>query len=103
MTHVAIMSGAAAAKAADAVVDDLISAALSGGDRARLTKAPAGAGKTGAVTRLVDALAEHMACETTLPEFSKARASAWNWDAASRRMEIGSMCSRDSRSSCPND
>jgi hypothetical protein len=51
-------SGAAAAKAADAVVGDLISAALSGGDHARLTNAPAGAGKTGAVTRLVDALAD---------------------------------------------
>jgi len=57
MTAVATQFSQVAAKAADAVVDGLIAAALSGDDRARLTRAPAGAGKTGAVTRLVDALA----------------------------------------------
>jgi hypothetical protein len=58
VTPIVSLSGAAAAAAADAVVEDLIAAALAGGDRGRLTKAPAGAGKTGAVTRLVDALAD---------------------------------------------
>jgi len=43
--------------AAEAVVEDLIAAALRGKDNARLTDAPAGAGKTGAVVRLVGALA----------------------------------------------
>src|SRR5205823_3455575 len=47
-----------ATAAADGVVDELIAAALSGTDRARLTDAPAGAGKTGAVVRLVGALAD---------------------------------------------
>jgi AAA domain len=58
MSVQATLSGADALAAADAVVDGLIEAAKAGGDRARLTKAPAGAGKTGAVTRLVDALAD---------------------------------------------
>jgi AAA domain len=52
-----ILTGAKARAAADAVVGELIEAAKDSRDRARLTKAPAGAGKTGAVTRLVDALA----------------------------------------------
>ena len=51
------VSGAAAVAAADAVVGDLIRAAVAGLDLARLTNAPAGAGKTGAVVRLVGALA----------------------------------------------
>ena len=58
MNGTTILSGAAALAAADDVVDGLIVAAKAGSERARLTKAPAGAGKTGAVTRLVDALAE---------------------------------------------
>jgi hypothetical protein len=58
MSATGILSGAEARAAADAVVDELIEAAKDGRDRARLTKAPAGAGKTGAVTRLVDALAD---------------------------------------------
>jgi hypothetical protein len=58
LSSVATLSGADALAAADAVVDGLIQAAKAGGERARLTKAPAGAGKTGAVTRLVDALAD---------------------------------------------
>src|SRR5947209_3822226 len=58
MSGLTLLSGANALRAADAVVDDLIEAAKAGGERARLTKAPAGAGKTGAVTRLVDALAD---------------------------------------------
>lgn len=58
MTSVAALAGVDAVDAADAVVADLIAAALAGSDRGRLTKAPAGAGKTGAVTRLVDALAQ---------------------------------------------
>lgn len=57
MSTAAIPSGAAAVAAADAVVADLIAVALARTERARLTRAPAGAGKTGAVTRLVDALA----------------------------------------------
>lgn len=52
------LSGSAAVAAADAVVEDLIRAAKSGADPARVTNAPAGAGKTGAVVRLVGALAE---------------------------------------------
>src|SRR5436190_855022 len=58
MSEMAMLSGADALAAADAVVDGLIEAAKDGAERARLTKAPAGAGKTGAVTRLVDALAD---------------------------------------------
>jgi hypothetical protein len=58
MTSAALLRGPAAVAAADAVVADLIAAAKRRGERARLTKAPAGAGKTGAVTRLVDALAD---------------------------------------------
>jgi hypothetical protein len=58
MSTTSILSGADALAAADAVVNELIQAAKAHQDRARLTKAPAGAGKTGAVTRLVDALAE---------------------------------------------
>jgi len=58
MSNLTVPSGAEALAAADAVVDDLIEAAKARGERARLTKAPAGAGKTGAVTRLVDALAD---------------------------------------------
>ena len=58
ITGTPTLEGPAAIAAADAVVAELIAAAKSGGDRARLTKAPAGAGKTGAVTRLVDALAD---------------------------------------------
>jgi AAA domain len=58
MTAAEILTGAEAVAAADAVVDDLIEAAKAGEDRARLTKAPAGAGKTGAVTRLANALAD---------------------------------------------
>lgn len=58
MNTLTILSGAEARAAADAVVDDLIEAAKARDHRARLTKAPAGAGKTGAVTRLVDALAD---------------------------------------------
>jgi len=54
---VAELSGALAIAAADAVVDDLIRAALAGSDRARLTNAPAGAGKTGAVVKLLGAQA----------------------------------------------
>ena len=49
------LSGALAMAAADAVVDDLVRAALAGSDRARLTNAPAGAGKTGAVVTLLGA------------------------------------------------
>jgi hypothetical protein len=52
-----VLSGADALAAADAVVADLIEAAKARDSRARLTKAPAGAGKTGAVTTVVDALA----------------------------------------------
>src|SRR5437899_9810459 len=51
------LSGALAMAAADAVVDELIRAALAGSDRARLRNAPAGAGKTGAVVKLVGAQA----------------------------------------------
>ena len=51
------LAGAAAVAAADAVVEELIAAALRGGESARLTDAPAGAGKTGAIIRLVGALA----------------------------------------------
>jgi hypothetical protein len=51
------LSGAAATAAADAVVEDLIRASVAGAGLARLTNAPAGAGKTGAVVRLVGALA----------------------------------------------
>jgi hypothetical protein len=58
MSAAEIHSGADACAAADAVVAELIEAAKAGEERARLTKAPAGAGKTGAVTRLVDALAD---------------------------------------------
>src|SRR5262245_60327437 len=58
MSSQTVLSGAEALAAADLVVEDLIEAAKDGGERARLTKAPAGAGKTGAVTRLVDALAD---------------------------------------------
>jgi hypothetical protein len=58
MSGLGILSGAEAVAAADGVVDDLIDAARARAERARLTKAPAGAGKTGAVTRLVDALAD---------------------------------------------
>jgi AAA domain len=58
MSGLTALSGAEACAAADAVVDDLIEAAKAGDERARLTRAPAGAGKTGAVTRLVDALAD---------------------------------------------
>lgn len=50
-------AGAAAVERASAVVADLIVSALARSEPARLTKAPAGAGKTGAVTQLVDALA----------------------------------------------
>ncbi len=57
-TGKAILSGAEAIAAADKVVDDLICAAQAGRERARVTKAPAGAGKTGAVVRLVGALAD---------------------------------------------
>jgi len=53
-----VTAGVSATAAADAVVDDLIAAALAAKDRARLTDAPAGAGKTGAVVRLVGALAD---------------------------------------------
>jgi hypothetical protein len=58
MSRATILSGKDAVRAADAVVEELIEAAKAGEERARLTKAPAGAGKTGAVTRLVDALAD---------------------------------------------
>src|SRR5256885_16114713 len=51
------LSGAAATAAADAVVEDLIRAAVAGTGLARLTNAPAGAGKTGAGLPLVGALA----------------------------------------------
>lgn len=54
-------SGAAAIAAADTVIDDLIAAAVASSDRARVTDAPAGAGKTGAVVRLVGALADSRA------------------------------------------
>ena len=54
---VAEVSGPAATAAADAVVEELILAARTGTDPARITNAPAGAGKTGAVVRLVGALA----------------------------------------------
>jgi hypothetical protein len=53
-----VLSGTAAVAASEAIVDELIAAALRGQDRARLTNAPAGAGKTGAVVRLVGALAD---------------------------------------------
>jgi hypothetical protein len=62
MSALTFLAGAAALRAADTVVDELIEAAKAGDGRARLTKAPAGAGKTGAVTRLVDALADEDAC-----------------------------------------
>jgi AAA domain len=50
------LEGPAAVLAADAVIDELIAAARAGADPARLTKAPAGAGKTGGVVRLVGAI-----------------------------------------------
>lgn len=52
------LSGVAAIAAADAVIDDLIVAAVASSDRARVTDAPAGAGKTGGVVKLVGALAD---------------------------------------------
>lgn len=57
MTRTTLLRGAGAIVAADAIVAELIAAARGRAERARLTKAPAGAGKTEAVTRLVDALA----------------------------------------------
>jgi hypothetical protein len=54
-----VLSGAAAVAQADTVVSDLVQAALRGGDRAQVTDAPAGAGKTGAVIRLLGELADH--------------------------------------------
>src|SRR5581483_2545878 len=58
MSEATILSGEDALQAAEAVVAELIEAAKAAEEPARLTKAPAGAGKTGAVTRLVDALAD---------------------------------------------
>src|SRR5262245_45382798 len=75
MTTETPLRGADAVKAADEVIEELIADAVAGAQRAHLTKAPAGAGKTGAVVRLVGELA---AQEATVGVAAQTNAQAFD-------------------------